>query len=51
MSAKNNIAGWYADDGAAASAVFYQDAAHEITWFESTETILNRIRRWLHLPK
>ena len=40
---------WKADDG---SGAFFQFRDHCVVyreWYESTETILDKLRRWLHL--
>ena len=40
---------WQGDDGSIALVVFRDDRAVEMRWGESTETILDKIRRWLRL--
>jgi hypothetical protein len=45
---------WRSDDGAVATVSFSGDdelVVHSKTWTDSDETILDRIRRWLHLKE
>jgi hypothetical protein len=41
---------WKADDGSAAFVEFREDCVTGKEWADSKETILDKIRRWLHLP-
>jgi hypothetical protein len=41
---------WRADDGSSASIEFEDDCVTRKDWHESNETILDKLRRWLHLP-
>ena len=40
---------WEADDGSEAGIAFIDDCVVSKRWHDSTETILDKIRRWLHL--
>ena len=42
---------WKANDGSNAFVVFFEDdCVTDKEWQDSDETILDKIRRWLHLP-
>jgi hypothetical protein len=45
----NGVWSWSADDGSWA-LITYSDGVVGKYWTDSTETILDKIRRWLHLP-
>ena len=40
---------WQADDGSCAFSGFTDDGVVQMQWLDSTETVLEKIRRWLHL--
>ena len=40
---------WQADDGSSTHIAFVDDCVAEKRWLYSSETILGKIRRWLHL--
>jgi hypothetical protein len=40
---------WLASDGSYALIEFWDDGVISKRWFDSNETILDKIRRWLHL--
>jgi hypothetical protein len=42
---------WRADDGSSAVIRFGEDGLDFKNWHDSDETIPDKIRRWLHLPK
>ncbi len=42
---------WKANDGSIVCIRFVDDCVFGKLWFDSDETILDKIRRWLHLPK
>jgi hypothetical protein len=42
---------WFHEDCASAKIEFHNDSVVVMTWTESTETIPDKLRRWLHLPK
>jgi hypothetical protein len=41
---------WIANDGSSATVDFVNDCVGAKRWHDSDETILNKIRRWLHFP-
>jgi hypothetical protein len=41
---------WLHDDGASATIEFHNEAVIGKIWTDSTETIPDKLRRWLHLP-
>jgi hypothetical protein len=41
---------WGANDGSGAQIEFVDDCVVDKHWFDSHETVLDKIRRWLHLP-
>ena len=41
---------WDADDGSLALIRFVDNCVPDKTWYDSDETILGKLRRWLHLP-
>jgi hypothetical protein len=40
---------WKADDGTIAAIAFHQDLVVDKVWSDPTETLRDKIRRWLHL--
>jgi len=42
---------WFAHDGSAAWITFENDAVDDFLWVQSPESIPDKLRRWLHLPK
>jgi hypothetical protein len=42
---------WRGDDGATATVVFFDGAVIQVFWADSTETISDKLRRWLHLAE
>jgi hypothetical protein len=42
---------WLANDGSSASVDFVNDCVAAKRWEDSDETILDKIRPWLHFPK
>ena len=48
MRRSGTVMVWVGDDGGV-SMVFYDDAATDIRWSGSTETITDKLYRWLHL--
>jgi hypothetical protein len=40
---------WTADDGSEAWISFGDDCVYQKRWYESAETFLDKLRRWLHL--
>ena len=46
----SRIATWMNDDGSRVSIVFINDEVHHMNWTYSTETIVDKFRRWLHRP-
>jgi hypothetical protein len=49
-TANRRLADWRRADGAVARVIFVDDRAVDMFWFDSTETISEKIRRWLRLP-
>jgi len=41
---------WGANDGSGAQIEFVDDCVVDKQWFDTDETFLKKIRRWLHLP-
>jgi hypothetical protein len=42
---------WICEDGAFAEVTFANGAVIRAQWYESTETITDKLRRWLSLPR
>jgi hypothetical protein len=42
---------WVADDGSLARIYFSDECVENVYWDDSEESTLDKIRRWLHLPK
>ena len=41
---------WRADEGSVACIWFVDDCVFQMEWLDTTEPLLDKIRRWLHLP-
>jgi len=42
---------WFHENGASATLWFHNDSVTDTRWRDSTESITDKLRRWLHLPK
>jgi hypothetical protein len=40
---------WTSEDGSMIDVAFINGIAQEMSWSESTETVIEKLRRWLHL--
>lgn len=47
---KHKAVRWLAEDGSTAGVLFVEDWLLDKDWHDSNEAILDKIRRWLHLP-